>query len=81
MRQETARCLSCGATVVDPALCVGCGVCTTRCKFGAVSLEREYDGVGAALPDMKPIVIKQMLKRKVAITTKKVSRSIKSLLK
>lgn len=81
VRQETARCLSCGATVVDPALCVGCGVCTTRCKFGAVSLEREYDGVGAALPDMKPIVIKQMLKRKVAITTKKVSRSIKSLLK
>jgi NADPH-dependent glutamate synthase beta subunit-like oxidoreductase/NAD-dependent dihydropyrimidine dehydrogenase PreA subunit len=81
VRQETARCLSCGATVVDTALCVGCGVCTTKCKFEAVSLVREYDGVGAALPDMKPIVIRQMLKRKVKIAGKKVMRSLKSIFK
>lgn len=81
VKQETARCLSCGATVVDPALCVGCGVCTTKCKFEAISLVREYDGVGAALPDMKPIVIRQMLKRKVKIVGKKITRSIKSIFK
>ncbi len=81
VRQETARCLSCGATVVDEALCVGCGMCVTRCKFDAVSLVREYDGVGAALPDMKPIVIRHMLKRKVKIVQKKVTRKVKAIFK
>jgi NADPH-dependent glutamate synthase beta subunit-like oxidoreductase len=81
VKQETARCLSCGATVVDPTLCVGCGVCTTRCKFDAISLVREYDGEGAALPDMKPIVIKHMLKRKVKIMGKKLNQSVESVFK
>lgn len=79
VKKETSRCLSCGVTVVIPALCVGCGVCTTKCKFDAISLVREYDGAGAALPDMKPIVIRQMLKRKVKIARKKVARSLKSI--
>jgi len=79
VRQETSRCLGCGATVVDEALCVGCGLCTTKCKFDAISLVREYDGVGAALPDMKPIVIRHMLKRKVKILGKKVVRMIKAI--
>ena len=78
VRKETARCLGCGVTVVTPALCVGCGVCTTKCKFEAISLVREFDGAGAALPDMKPIVIRQMLKRQVKIVSKKVSKSLKS---
>jgi len=64
--------------MVTPALCVGCGVCTTKCKFEAISLVREFDGAGAALPDMKPIVIRQMLKRQVKIASKKVSKSLKS---
>ena len=78
VRKETARCLGCGVTMVTPALCVGCGVCTTKCKFEAISLVREFDGAGAALPDMKPIVIRQMLKRQVKIVSKKVSNSLKS---
>jgi NADPH-dependent glutamate synthase beta subunit-like oxidoreductase len=78
IRKETARCLGCGVTVVTPALCVGCGVCTTKCKFDAISLVREFDGTGAALPDMKPIVIRQMLKRKVKIAGKKMTRTLKS---
>ena len=32
---ETARCLGCGASVVDPNKCIGCGVCTTKCEFDA----------------------------------------------
>jgi NADPH-dependent glutamate synthase beta subunit-like oxidoreductase/Na+-translocating ferredoxin:NAD+ oxidoreductase RNF subunit RnfB len=71
MKKETERCLSCGATVVDEFLCVGCGVCTTKCKFDAISLVRTYDGQGAALPDMKPIVVKHILKRKGKIALKK----------
>ncbi len=81
VKKETARCLGCGATVVDEALCVGCGVCTTKCKFDAISLVRVYDGAGVALDDMKPVVLKQMLKRQVKIAGKKVSRSVASIFK
>jgi NADPH-dependent glutamate synthase beta subunit-like oxidoreductase/formate hydrogenlyase subunit 6/NADH:ubiquinone oxidoreductase subunit I len=79
VKQETSRCLSCGATHVDTALCVGCGQCTTKCKFDAISLVRVYDSPGAAFEDLKPIVIKQILTRKVKIAGKKVTRSIKSM--
>jgi translation initiation factor RLI1 len=64
---------------VDTALCVGCGMCTTKCKFDAISLVRVYDSPGAAFEDLKPIVIKQILTRKVKIAGKKVTRSIKSM--
>jgi NADPH-dependent glutamate synthase beta subunit-like oxidoreductase len=79
IKQETSRCLSCGATKVDTALCVGCGQCTTKCKFDAITLVREYDSAGAAFEDLKPIVIKQILTRKVKIAGKKMTRSIKSM--
>ncbi|WP_443660951.1 FAD-dependent oxidoreductase [Clostridium algidicarnis] len=77
IKKETERCLSCGATVVDEFLCVGCGQCTTKCKFDAISLVRKYDGEGVAYEDLKPVVIKQVLKRKVKITTKKVKKLFK----
>lgn len=37
---ETGRCLSCGASVVDPHKCIGCGLCTTQCEFNAIELYR-----------------------------------------
>lgn len=40
LKKETARCLGCGASVVDPNKCLGCGVCTTRCKFDAIHLRK-----------------------------------------
>ncbi len=42
IRVETARCLSCGASYVDPNKCIGCGLCTTRCKFDAIHLVRDH---------------------------------------
>lgn len=42
VRKETARCLGCGASVVDENKCIGCGVCTTKCKFDAIHLYREH---------------------------------------
>ena len=33
VKKETSRCLSCGASVVDPNKCIGCGICTTKCIF------------------------------------------------
>ena len=40
LKKETARCLGCGASFVDPNKCLGCGVCTTRCKFDAIHLKK-----------------------------------------
>lgn len=42
VRKETARCLGCGASVVDENKCIGCGVCTTKCEFDAIHLYREH---------------------------------------
>jgi len=41
VKAEVARCLGCGASVVDTNRCVGCGVCTTKCEFDAIHLFRE----------------------------------------
>lgn len=41
VKTETARCLGCGASIVDPNKCIGCGVCTTKCAFDAITLHRD----------------------------------------
>lgn len=41
VKAETARCLGCGASIVDPNKCVGCGLCTTKCEFDAIKLTRD----------------------------------------
>ena len=43
VRTECGRCLGCGTAVVDQFMCVGCGICTTRCRFGAIRLEKIHD--------------------------------------
>ena len=42
VKKETARCLSCGASIVDPHKCIGCGICTTHCQFDAIHLFRDH---------------------------------------
>ena len=46
LKKETERCLGCGAVIVDEYMCVGCGICTTKCKFDAIHLEKISDNVG-----------------------------------
>lgn len=70
--KETERCLGCGATVVDEYMCVGCGMCATKCKFDAVKLERVYDGTGVEFSGIKKAITPHVLKRKVKITARKV---------
>ncbi len=41
--KEASRCLHCGRSVVDQDKCIGCGVCTHRCKFDAIHLVRVDD--------------------------------------
>ena len=47
LKTETRRCLDCGTAVVDESLCVGCGICTTKCKFDAIRLEKVTDYAGS----------------------------------
>ena len=76
VKKETERCLGCGATISDEYLCVGCGVCTTKCKFDAIKLERVYDGAGVAFEDIKPVVVKTILKRKVKVAAHKLKKKV-----
>lgn len=74
IKKETDRCLGCGVTVVDEFLCVGCGACTTRCNFEAITLVKKTDEHTVDFPDLKPVIIKHALKRKVKIAYKKVGQ-------
>lgn len=76
MKKETERCLGCGATIVDQFVCVGCGQCTTQCKFDAISLVRVYDKEGVTFDKLKPVVMKNVIKRKVKMTAQKVHDAV-----
>lgn len=76
VKLETERCLSCGATSVDPYVCVGCGACTTKCKFDAISLVRQYDANTVEFNDLKKVVMKNVIKRKGRIIARKVTKAI-----
>lgn len=72
LQKETERCLNCGASIVDTYMCVGCGQCTTKCKFDAIHLERVYDGEGVEFLKMKKAILPHVIGRKVKIAAKKV---------
>ncbi len=55
IRVETARCLSCGASIVDANKCIGCGLCTTRCEFDAIHLHRDNPECSNMVPSEKKI--------------------------
>lgn len=76
VRKETERCLSCGATVVDEYMCIGCGSCTTKCKFDAISLVKKYDAQNVPFEKLKPIIVKNMVKRKGRMVTHSIKKSL-----
>ena len=69
VQKETARCLSCGASVVDPNKCIGCGVCTTKCAFDAIHLHRERPECTTMIPaeDKMKAILPYMVKREIKI--------------
>ncbi len=75
VKLETARCLGCGATTTDEYMCIGCGACTTRCKFDAISLVKAYDAESVEFEKLKPIIVKNMIKRKGRIAVHKVKKA------
>jgi NADPH-dependent glutamate synthase beta subunit-like oxidoreductase/NAD-dependent dihydropyrimidine dehydrogenase PreA subunit len=70
---ETARCLGCGATVVDPNKCIGCGVCTTKCAFDAITLHRDLPECTKMVPaeDKFKYILPYQAKRAIRIVTHK----------
>ena len=69
MKIETARCLGCGASVVDPNKCIGCGQCTTKCQFDAIHLHRELPKASRMVrtEDKMKAILPYMLKRELKI--------------
>ena len=69
VRAETARCLGCGASIVDPNKCIGCGLCTTKCAFDAILLTRERPECSNMVKYEKkvPSLAKYALKREIKI--------------
>ncbi len=69
VRAETARCLGCGASIVDPNKCIGCGVCTTKCAFDAIHLHREHPECSTmyACEDKMKAILPYMIKRSIKI--------------
>lgn len=73
VKKETARCLGCGATVVDENKCIGCGVCTTKCDFDAITLHRDRPECTAMVTaeDKFKHIIPYQIKRAARIVTHK----------
>ena len=74
VRKECARCLGCGATKVDSYLCIGCGLCTTKCKFDAIHLKKVRDWHAAPFEAMPIKVAENLVKRTGGIVKKAVTK-------
>ena len=74
VKKECARCLGCGATKVDSYLCIGCGLCTTKCKFDAIHLKKVRDWHAGSYETMPIKVAEGVVKRAGSIVKKAVRK-------
>lgn len=72
VKKETARCLGCGATIVDKNKCIGCGLCTTKCGFDAITIRRERPECSVMVPseDKFKMILPYAAKQAVKLTFK-----------
>ena len=72
IKAETGRCLGCGVSVVDANKCIGCGLCTTKCMFDAIHLERDVPEASTMIraEDKAKAILKHAAKQAVKITKK-----------
>ena len=71
LKKETARCLGCGASVVDPNKCLGCGICTTKCKFDAIHLKKRTNVESLAYPKRERALPEYIAERQQKIAIRK----------
>ncbi len=71
VEKETSRCLGCGAAHVDQGICIGCGLCTTRCKFDAIHLIRKYDAWGVPYEKLPMAIVKEEISKGGRILSRK----------
>ena len=73
VKAEAARCLGCGATIVDENKCIGCGLCTTKCEFDAIHLSRDLPEASTMrkAEDKLKGILPYALKRAIKIKLKK----------
>ena len=73
VKKETARCLGCGASIVDENQCIGCGICTTKCAFDAIHLERDIPEASTMRKseDKLKAILPYAAKQKIKITFSK----------
>ncbi len=74
LKQEAARCLGCGASVVDPNKCLGCGVCTVRCKFDAIHLRKRTNLESVAYETRKKVLPEYEAERRSKIEIRKLQQ-------
>ena len=72
MKKETERCLGCGVVVVNQEMCVGCGQCTTKCKFDAIKLMKKYNRAGTTFEKLPMKIAPNAVKRVGKIVVSKV---------
>jgi len=75
VKVEANRCLKCGATTVDFNMCIGCGLCTTRCEFDAIHLTRDLPAASDmhTAEEMMKVVGPYALRRGFKILKKKIT--------
>lgn len=71
VKEETARCLGCGAAHVDENICFGCGLCTTRCKFDAIHLKKVTNVWGVTYEELPKYVAKELFAKEGRIIKRK----------
>jgi len=78
IKQEASRCLTCGRSVVDTNICLGCGICTTKCKFDAIHLNRTNPKCAEMIPaeDKFKAIGPYAAQREIKIIKKKLSEKL-----
>ena len=78
VKLEASRCLSCGATWVDQNKCIGCGICTTRCKFDAIHLVRIHPEFAHYINGdySKQAILSHGMKRAAKLTIKRIKDAV-----
>ena len=69
VKEETYRCIGCGASVVDSNKCIGCGLCTTKCVFDAIHLYHDLPGCSTMVPSEEKLkyILPNMIKQPIKI--------------